>query len=137
MSKIAKLILNKHAISSVLSSLLLTIVAVAAMALATTATYVISTNLRETMSERMVIEDLWFNNSTGNVNIYVYNIGKVAVRVSSVYFNHTSQSFTPLFLEIGTHAWLNVTFHWTSGSVYYVDIVTARGTHVADYYKAS
>ena len=137
LKKLAKLILNKRAISPVLSSLLLTVVAVAAMALATTATYVISTNLRETMSERLVVEDLWFNNSTGNVDLYMHNVGKVAISISSVYFNHTSQPFIPLFLEIGTDGWLNVTLHWASGSVYYVDIVTARGTHVADYYKAS
>jgi hypothetical protein len=129
---------DKRAITPVLSNLLLTVVAVAAMSIATTATYVITTNLRENMSERVVIEDLWFN-STGNISVYLRNVGKVAVHVSAVYVNHTSKSFIPpLSLEIGEHGWLNILVSngWVSGSLYYVDIVTTRGTHVGGYYKA-
>jgi len=128
---------NRRAITPVLSNLLLTVVAVAAMAITTTATYVITTNLREIMSERVIVEDLWFNNSTGNINVYLSNIGKVAVSVSAVYVNHTSQPFSsPFNLDIGKHGWLNISCSWTSGSLYYVDIVTTRGTHIADYHKA-
>ena len=120
-----------------LSNLLLTVVAVAAMSIATTATYVITTNLRETMSERIIVEDLWFNNSTGDISVYLRNVGKVAVHVSATYVNHTSQSFTsPFSLEIGEHGWLNISYSWSSGSLHYVYIVTTRGTHVGGYYKA-
>jgi len=55
--RLQKFISDKRAITPVLSNLLLTVMAVAVMALATTATYVITTNLRETMSERVIIED--------------------------------------------------------------------------------
>lgn len=135
--KFKKFIHDKRGITAVLSNLLLTVVAVAAMALATTATYVITTNLRETMSERVIIEDLWFNNSTGSIDVYLRNVGQVAIQISSVYVNHTSQSFTGLFrLEIGGHQWLNISQTWALGSVYYVDIVTRRGTHVGDYFTA-
>ena len=128
---------DRRAITPVLSNLLLTVVAVAAMSIATTATYVITTNLKETMSERIIIEDLWFNPLTGNINVYLRNVGKVAVHVSAVYINHTSQSFTsPFSLEIGEHGWLNISYGWTSRSLYYVDVVTSRGTHVGGYYKA-
>ena len=48
---------DKKAITPVLSNLLLTVLAVAAMAIATTATYVVTTNLREIMSESIVVED--------------------------------------------------------------------------------
>lgn len=121
-----------------LSNLLLTVVAVAAMSIATTATYVITTNLKETMSERVIIEDLWFNNSTGDISVYLRNVGKVAVHVSAVYVNHTSRSFTkPYSLEISEHGWLNISQSWSSGSIYYVDIVTTRGIHIGGYYKAS
>ena len=136
--KLRRFFRAKRAITPVLSNLLLTVVAVAAMSIATTATYVITTNLRENMSERVVIEDLWFN-STGNINVYLRNVGKVAVHVSAVYVNHTSKSFTPpLSLEIGEHGWLNILVSdgWVSGSLYYADIVTTRGTHVGGYYKA-
>jgi hypothetical protein len=130
-----KLFRAKRAITPVLSSLLLTVVAVAAMAIATTSTYVITTNLREIMGERIIVEDLWFNNSTG-ISIYLRNVGKVAIHISSVYVNHTSQSFSSFSLEIGQHNWLNISYVWSSGSLYYVDIVTTRGTHLAGYYKA-
>jgi hypothetical protein len=127
---------DKRAITPVLSNLLLTIVAVAAMSIATTATYVITTNLREIMGERIIAEDLWFNNSTG-ISIYLRNVGKIAIHISNVYVNHTSQFFTsPFDLELGQHGWLNISYTWASGSLYYVDIVTTRGTHLADYYKA-
>jgi hypothetical protein len=132
-----KLIRDRRAITPVLSNLLLTVVAVAAMALATTATYVITTNLRETMSERVIIEDLWFNNSTQSIDVYLRNIGQVAIQVSGVYVNHTSQSFAgPFSLEIGEHRWFSISQNWISGSTYYVDIVTTRGTHVRDYFEA-
>lgn len=128
---------DKRGITPVLSSLLLTVIAVAAMALATTATYVITTNLRETMSERITIEDVWFSNSTGNIHIYLRNVGKVAIHVSNVYINHTSQSFTkPVSLEMAQHGWLDISKSWVQGGLYYVDIVTTRGTHVGGYYKA-
>jgi hypothetical protein len=130
-----KLFRAKRAITPVLSSLLLTVVAVAAMAIATTSTYVITTNLREIMGERIIVEDLWFNNSTG-ISIYLRNVGKVAIHISSVYVNHTSQSFSSFSLEIGQHNWLNISYVWSSGSLYYVDIVTTRGTHLAGYYRA-
>lgn len=135
-AKLGKFLRDKRAITPVLSNLLLTVVAVAAMAIATTATHVITTNLREIMGERIIIEDLWFNNSTGNINVYLHNVGKVAVHVSAVYVNHTSQPFTkPFSLEIGRHGWLNITYSWTSSNLYSIDIVTTRGTHVGDFYK--
>jgi hypothetical protein len=128
---------DKRGISPVLSELLLTVIAVAAMSVATTSTYVITSNLRENMSERFIIEDLWFNNLTGNIDLYLRNVGKVAIQVSAVYLNQTARPFTsPFKLEVGKHGWLNVSYSWTSGNVYYVDILTNRGTHVGDYYEA-
>ncbi|MEM2994511.1 MAG: hypothetical protein QXI91_00630 [Candidatus Bathyarchaeia archaeon] len=130
---------DKRAITPVLSNILLMVVAVGAMAIATTATYVITTNLRETMGERFVIEDVWFNNSTGNIHVYVRNVGKVEIEVSAVYVNGTPQPFTPqpFRLEIDGHGWLNISYGWTPHSLYHINVVTKRGTQVASYYKAS
>jgi len=137
MKRLMKIFLNKRAITPVLSNLLLTVVAVAAMSIATTATYVITTNLRETMGERVIIEDVWFN-PEGYISVYIRNIGKVNIHVSAVYVNHTRYSFTsPFNLEINEHSWLNISLSWDSTSLYYIDIVTSRGTHVGGYYKAS
>ena len=135
--KLKRLVRDKRAITPVLSNLLLTVVAVAAMALATTTTYVITTNLRETMGERIIIEDLWFNNSTGNIDIYLRNVGQAAIQISNVYVNHTSEYFpVPVRLDLGQHMSLNISDVWVSGSLYYVDMVTTRGTHVGDYFTA-
>jgi hypothetical protein len=125
---------DKRAITPVLSNLLLTVVAVAAMAIATTATYVITTNLKDIMSERLVMEDLWFN-SPNEISIYLYNIGKVSVHFSTVYINSTPFT-TSLNLGTSEHGWLNISFSWNSENVYHIDVVTSRGTHVGDYYKA-
>lgn len=138
MSARSRFLRDKRAVTPVLSNLLLTIVAVAAMSIATTATYVITTNLRENMSERILVEDVWFNNSTASIDIYIRNIGKVAIYVSNVYVNHTSQIFnSPFHLAIGAKGWLKVSHNWNSGNLYYIDIVTTRGTHIASYYEAS
>jgi Flp pilus assembly pilin Flp len=134
---IKRFLRDKQAITPVLSSLLLTVIAVAAMSIATSATYVVTTNLRETMSERVTVEDVWFNHATPTIDVYVHNVGKVAIHVSGVYINHTSQSFnSPFSLELDGHDWLSIVYSWNSGDLYYIDIVTSRGTHVASYYKA-
>lgn len=137
MRRLSRFLLDKRGITPVLSNLLLTVVAVAAMSIATTATYVITTNLKETMSERIVVEDVWFINSTGEISVYLRNVGKVVIHVSAIYINRTSQPFTsPFNLEIGKHGWINITYSWVPGSLHHLDIVTTRGTHVGDYYEA-
>ena len=134
---IKRFLRDKQAITPVLSSLLLTVIAVAAMSIATSATYVVTTNLRETMSERVTVEDVWFNSATGTVDVYMRNVGKVAIQVSAVYVNRVGRPFnSPFRLEMKEHGWLSIVCSWNSGDVYYIDIVTSRGTHVASYYKA-
>jgi E3 ubiquitin-protein ligase DOA10 len=125
---------NKRGLTPVLSTLLLMVIAVAAMSIAITATYVITGNLHDTMGERFIVEDAWF--TAGKISFYLRNVGKVSLRIAAVYVNHTSQSFTPLKLEVDDHSWLNVTYSWNSYSVYYVNIVTSRGTKVVDYYES-
>ncbi len=125
---------NKRGVTPVLSNVLLTVVAVAAMSLAASATYVITDNMRQIMGERVISEDVWFNSE--GISIYLRNTGKVAITVSSTYVNFTSQPFTPLTLEVGEHRWLNVTFSWNADSLYHISVVTSRGTKIVDYYRA-
>ena len=128
---------DKRAITPVLSHLLLTVVAVAIMSLATSATFMITTNLRQTIGERLVVEDVWFNSATGTVNVYLRNVGKADIQVSGVYINHAGQSFNGVSsLQVNKHGWLRIAFNGDSEVAYYIDIVTTRGTHIADYYKA-
>lgn len=125
---------DAKALTPVLSNVLLMLIAVAGMSIAITATYVITDNLHDTMGERFVVEDLWF--TTGKIAIYLRNTGKVPISIAAVYVNHTSQSFTPLTLEVTGHGWLNLTYAWTANVVYHINIVTSRGTQVADYYRS-
>lgn len=132
--KVKKILWNRRGITPILSSLLLTVIAVAGMSIAITATYVITGNLRETMGERFIVEDVWFK--TGEITIYLRNTGRTPIKIAAVYVNYVSESFTPIELGLEDHGWLNVTYVWDSGSMYHINIITSRGTQVADYYKS-
>jgi hypothetical protein len=127
-------IINEKGVTPVLSNVLLTVIAVAAMSLAASATYVITENLQQIMGERAIAEDIWF--TADGVSIYLANIGKVAIETSSVYVNFTSQPFIPIMLEVGEHGWLNISLNWSPNGLYYLTIITSRGTEIADYYQA-
>jgi flagellin-like protein len=131
---VRKRLRNRKGITPVLSSLLLTVIAVAAMSIAITATYVITDNLHDNMGERFIVEHVWF--TTGQVSLYIRNVGKVSIRMAAVYVDQTSQSFTPLELDEGKHSWLNITYGWGSDSAYEIKVVTQRGTKVVDYYTS-
>jgi len=135
--QIKRFLKNKRAITPVLSHLLLTVVAVSIMSLATSATFIITTNLRETMGERLLVEDVWFEEDNNEIDINVRNVGKVSIQVAAVYVNNIGQLFnSPFNLEINENDWLTVDLGWISGEVYYIDILTKRGTHIASHYKA-
>jgi len=110
-------------------------IAVAGMSIAITATYVITNNLRETMGERFIVEDVWFK-AGGEIAIYLRNTGKMPIKVAAVYVNYTAQSFTSLELDVDSHGWLSVAYSWSSDSVYHIKVATNRGTQVADYYRS-
>ena len=129
-----KLSRNRRGITPVLSSLLMTVIAVAGMSMAITATYVITDGLHDNMGERFIVENVWFTGDNDQISLYLRNVGKVSIKVAAVYVNRTDQPFTPLELEQGKHGWLNVTHDWITDSVYEVKVVTRRGTQVVDYY---
>ena len=125
---------NRRGVTPVLSNLLLTVLAVAAMSIAVSATYVITENLHDNMGERLIIEDVYF--TSGQVSMYLRNVGKVSVKIAAAYVDRTSQSFTSLELEQDQHGWLNVTYSWSADSVYEIKVVTGRGTKVVDFYTS-
>ncbi|MCS7125228.1 MAG: hypothetical protein NZ932_07450 [Candidatus Bathyarchaeota archaeon] len=133
-----KFFMDRRAVTPVLSNLLLMVVAVAAMSVAAATTYVITSNLRETMGERFMIEDVWFNSVEGvnRVSVYIRNTGKNAITISAVYINHTLQPTPKLKLEVGDHGWLNIIYDWAPNSLHHINVVTARGNRVEGYFKA-
>jgi len=126
---------DRRGITPVLSNVLLMVVAVAGMSIAMTATYVITSNLREIMGERFIVEDVWFTEDD-TIAIYIRNIGKVTIEISAVYVNNTLWSLPSYKLEVNEHNWLNITYDWSPSSFYYINIVTRRGNQVANYYGA-
>ncbi len=127
-----KIIRNRRAITPVLSSLLLTVIAVAGMSIAIAATYVITDGLHDSMGERLIVEDVWF--TSNQISLYLRNVGKISVDIVAVYVNRESQSFSNLELEQESHSRLNITYHWNPDSEYEIKVVTGRGTNVLDYY---
>ena len=137
MKLLQRLIHDRRALSAVLSHLLLTVVAVAIMAIATSATFVITSDLRENMAERVIVEDVWFNSGSGTVDVYLYNVGKVDIQIQAVYINHVAEDFKGAFsLKINENGWLIIPFEWKASIFYSLDIVTSRGVHVETRYKA-
>ncbi len=125
---------DRSAVTPVLSNVLLTVIAVVAMSIAASATYVITENMREIMGERIVAEDVWF--TSNEISIYLRNTGRVGIQISSVYVDFQSQVFTPMTLEVDEHGWVNVTFSWEAEISYHINVVTSRGTKIVDYYKS-
>ena len=125
---------DRCGVTPVLSNVLLMIVAVAAMSLAASATYVITDNMRQIMGERAIVEDVWF--TADGISIYLRNVGKVPVTVSSTYVNFSSHPFTALIIEVEEHGWLNVSYSWVSNGLYNINIVTTKGSKIMDYYNA-
>jgi hypothetical protein len=128
--KLRRIQKNRKGLTPVVSTLLLMVIATAAMSLAVAATYVVTDSLHYTMGERYIIEDVWF--TTGEITIYLRNIGKVPIQIVALYLNHTPQSIPPFQLEVGEHAWLNTTHTWNSTVLYHLNLVSSRGTKVAD-----
>ena len=131
-----KLSRKRRGITPVLSSLLMTVIAVAGMSIAITATYVITDGLHDNMGERFIVENVWFTGDNDQISLYLRNVGKVSIKVAAVYVNRTDQSFTSLELEQNKHGWLNVTYSWIADSAYEIKVVTRRGTNVVDYYMS-
>ena len=129
---VKKLSLNKRGITPVLSSLLLTVIAVAGMSIAITATYVITDGLHDNMGERFIVEDVWF--TADKISLYIRNVGKIAINLDSVYVNKIGQSFTTFELEPNKHGWMNITYTWSSDTAYEINVVTRRATSIVDYY---
>ena len=95
------LIKDKWGITPVLSNILLMVVAVAAMSLAASAAYVITNNLRQTMGERVIVEDVWF--ATGKISMYLRNVGKVSSTIKVAYVNSSNQAIGATTFEVEEH----------------------------------
>lgn len=84
------------------------------------------------VQERVVIEDVWFLNSTA-VRIYVRNVGGIGIVIDTAYIDHrqiTTQSPTKLTLGINQQSSIVVIAAQTlsSGTTYTITVATTRGS---------
>lgn len=74
--------------------------------------------------ESMVIEDAWFTKPEGP-QIWVYNVGKVSLKITSVYVNDQLDSSPNIEIEAGQHQPIMVNSAYSGCTI---KIVTARGS---------
>jgi flagellin-like protein len=132
-----KLLGNRKAISPVLSTVLLILIVVTGMSVAFG--YFVSfvkdyqTGRGGSVMELVSIEDVWFN-PTGQraIEIWLYNYGKVDVKMNAVYVNGAQLNFdpNPILIPVGKH---NCTIAyptngWDYNTVYDLKLVTERGS---------
>ena len=129
----------REGVTPVVSDVLLTVAVVVSMTLllAWVYSYVMYNPSKRAVQERFVIEDVWFNTTdTGErvVGIYIYNYGKVEIRVDAVYIggNRTTDYVEGWRLELypGQHGRVIVKFNWSPGEAYTVKVITGRGSYV-------
>ena len=145
---------NKRGLSNIIATILMILVVMVGMGLlfAYLTTYVANYQAGSGSSvlESMTVEDVWFKNSN-QVEIWVYNVGKVGFTITNIYVNGTLPPAPPIILQmdekgnltpvnslltsnspvvqIGWHADILVTLaQQYNGNDYSFKIVTSRGS---------
>jgi flagellin-like protein len=127
---------NRKAVSSVLGTILMILVVVVGMSMAFG--YFVNfvkdyqTGRGASVMELVSIEDVWFKDG-GNVAVWLYNYGKVDVKITTFYVNGQLVSSDSVDVPVGGHAQMNVQYPpagagWSSGVAYHLKLVTERGS---------
>lgn len=143
-----KLPRNRKAVSTVISTILMTTLAIMMGTLVvfwasqTLGTYqgsagVFFTNRGAALKESFVVEDIWFY-SSNKVNVTIRNVGAIEIKIVAVYLNSTSYTVSET-ITVGQSKTITFTLSQTyvSTSVYFFIIATARGNKVTEFWKAS
>ena len=157
-----KLATNRKAVSTVISTVLMTSLAIMMGTLVvfwasqTLGNYqgsagVYFANRSNALKESFVIEDIWFyrssqptcwtQSSSGSyycVNVTVRNTGAIDLKVVAIYLNSTSYPVSKT-LTVGQSVTITLTLNpaYDSTKVYFFIIATARGNKVTEFWKAS
>jgi flagellin-like protein len=123
---------SKKAISPILATLLLIVIAVAAIVVtyAWVMTYMTSTTTQAGVMLKKDADCLW---KTGNVTIYIRNIGTSDAEIDKVYINsapQTSVTYTPpskIVNKDGGTITIVVTYNWQADTEYHFQISPKLG----------
>jgi archaellum component FlaF (FlaF/FlaG flagellin family) len=129
---------NKRGVSPVISAVIMMLVVMIGMSALFAFFVNYSRDFQEgggsAVFESMTVEDIWFKNQT-TVELWVYNYGKVDLKISSIYVDDDLADFKVTGIPDGTvvvggHAQLFVTSEFVQGNPlsYSFKIVTERGT---------
>jgi flagellin-like protein len=120
-----KLFRNRRAVSPVVATVLMILVVIVGMSVLFDF-FVNYTRDFQTGSGSAVLESLVIEDASNQGQVWVYNVGKVSLTITSVYVNDQKTSFAPLNPEIapGQHKMITITA--SSGDI--IKIVTARGS---------
>ena len=97
-------------------------------------------NQNDLMRENFVIEDVWFDSSTSQVDVTLRNIGEVDLNITSIHFNDTILAQNQVITQGNSETILiqdEDAPDWSPGSHFYVKVVSARGQQIRDYYSTS
>lgn len=133
-----RLIRNKRGVSPVVSAVIMMLIVMIGMS----TLFAFFVNYSEDFQsgsgsavfEAMTVEDVWFR-SSGVVELWVYNYGKVDLTVSGVYVDDDVVAFTVEGLSddgtvaVGEHCKIVVSSSFVENFSYRFKIVTGRGTH--------
>lgn len=131
------LLRNRRAVSNVIGTILMILVVVVGMSMAFG--YFVNfvkdyqTGRGASVMELVSIEDVWFN-PTGQtaIEIWLYNYGKVDVKMNAVYVNGAQLNFdpNPTLIPVGKHNYTvaNIPGGWERARVYDLKLVTERGS---------
>lgn len=132
-----KLIGNKRALSPVLSTVFLILIVAVGMSVAFAffVNYVkeYQAGRGSSVMELIEIEDVWFKDAEGRpIEVWLYNYGKVEVKIVSVYVDGQQVDFTleAAGIAVGKHGSLTVYLGggWEEGKAYHLKVVTERGS---------
>jgi flagellin-like protein len=137
-----KLTDNRRAVSPVIATVLMILVTMIGMTLLFAFVSSYSDNYKagigSSVMESITVEDIWFSPGhqpyDGSVVISVYNVGKVDLRINSLYVNglRLSTSFgSDTLIKVGDHVAIPASWSlqsWSSGVTYNFRIVTQSGS---------
>ena len=129
-----RLLKNGKGLSPVLSAVLMILIVVTGMSLlfAFFVNYArdFQVGSGSAVLESMTVEDVWFRVSPNRAEVWVFNLGKVDFRITSVYVNDNLADIGSSYVEVGVgeHKQLTVNYGFVSGYSYSFKILTERGS---------
>lgn len=134
-----RLIRSRRGVNPIIAHMIMLLLVVTAMGmvLVWTMQSIGSPEYRSALSERVVVENAWFDSST-TVKLYTRNTGKVDLRVIAIYVNDVLVVEPDLYFptKYGIDVDITMTQSWQSGEDHTFLFITERGSRFEFTYRA-